>query len=93
MALRMAIKPRLVATSGPLLGRALELDADEVSIGRTGSATIAIDHMSVSRRHCAFLRDGETFRVRDSGSLNRTLVNGMQVEEQTLRHGDTIAFF
>jgi Nif-specific regulatory protein len=86
----MAAKPRLVATCGPLQGQTLELAESEVSLGRAGMVTFAIDHMSVSRKHCVFLREGDSFKIRDTDSLNGTLVNGIHVEEQRLKHGDSV---
>ena len=86
----MTIHPRLVATSGPLQGHTLELAEDEVSLGRADDVTFTIDHMSVSRRHCLFLRDGANFKIMDNDSLNGTFVNGQQIKEQTLQHGDSV---
>lgn len=87
----MASHPRLVATSGPLQGQVFDLGPGEFSIGRVGDSTLAIDHMSVSRRHCVFLKDGISFKVRDIDSLNGTLVNGERVKDRALQHGDSIA--
>ena len=86
----MTIYPRLVATSGPLQGHTLELVEDEVSLGRADDVTFTIDHMSVSRRHCLFLKDGSNFKILDNDSLNGTFVNGQQIKEQTLQHGDSV---
>ncbi|HTG75464.1 MAG TPA: FHA domain-containing protein, partial [Terriglobia bacterium] len=86
----MTIYPRLVATSGPLQGHTLELVEDEVSLGRADDVTFTIDHMSVSRRHCLFLKDGANFKIQDNDSLNGTFVNGQQIKEQTLQHGDSV---
>src|SRR4030095_12906368 len=87
---RMTIHPRLVATSGPLQGHTLELVEDEVSLGRADDVTFTIDHMSVWRRHCLFLKDGANFKILDNASLNGTFVNGQQIKEQTLQHGDSV---
>src|SRR5215510_13943475 len=86
----MAIHPRLVATSGPLQGQTLPLVGSEFSLGRSDTATYMIDHKSVSRLHCVFVNEGGTFKVRDNGSTNGTLVNGVRVEERMLQHGDSV---
>src|SRR5262245_13423375 len=83
--------PRLVATSGPLQGQTLPLVGRELSLGRSDTATYTIDHMSVSRLHCQFVSASATVRVRDNGSTNGTLVNGVRVEERTLEHGDSVS--
>jgi two-component system, NtrC family, response regulator HydG len=63
----------------------------EVSIGRDPTNQLCISDKSLSRRHCLIAGCGEQFTIRDSGSRNGTLLNGMPVQEQTLRHGDQIA--
>ena len=47
---------------------------------------------SVSRKHCLLRREEDgRFQIRDLDSRNGTLVNGLVVKEQWLRHGDEIA--
>jgi Nif-specific regulatory protein len=45
---------------------------------------------ALSRRHCLLVQDGGQFSIRDLGSRNGTLVNGVPVEQQQIRHGDQI---
>jgi GTPase Era involved in 16S rRNA processing len=54
-------------------------------------ADLVIPHASVSRRHCEFWRDGDTYRVRDLRATNPTRVNDMTIEEAVLDDGDHIA--
>jgi transcriptional regulator with GAF, ATPase, and Fis domain len=82
-------QPRLLVVSGPLRGMTFDCGQDEMSVGRRDTA-IAIDHKSVSRRHCVFTRVGTSLKVRDLGSRNGTIVNGERVEERLLNHGDRI---
>jgi hypothetical protein len=87
----MPIQPKLLAITGPLRGRIFEFNEDDdISIGRGEDSTIFIDHKSVSRRHCVFHKQGETFKVEDSGSRNGTFVNDEPVEARVLSHGDRI---
>lgn len=51
----------------------------EVSIGRSSSCTVCIDHASVSRTH-AVLTIGVPLRIRDKGSANGTRIAGRQLE-------------
>jgi pSer/pThr/pTyr-binding forkhead associated (FHA) protein len=46
--------------------------------------------VTVSRRHAEFHRDGDTFAVRDLGSLNGTYLNGERVQAAVLSTGDEI---
>ena len=61
-------------------------------LGRDPTNVVAIADGSVSRKHCLLLRaeDGRV-QIKDLASRNGTLVNGLAVKEQWLRHGDEIA--
>jgi transcriptional regulator with GAF, ATPase, and Fis domain len=81
---------RLMGIAGPWKGAAFPLPDGEISIGREPSNQLWITDPALSRRQCVVLRRGEDFIIRDLGSRNGTLVNGMSVQEQALRHGDQI---
>jgi len=61
-------------------------------IGRQRNCDFRIPLESVSRRHCQVHCDNEGVILRDLGSRNGTLLNGMRMshEEQVLRPGDRI---
>ncbi|HLO06514.1 MAG TPA: sigma 54-interacting transcriptional regulator [Terriglobales bacterium] len=82
--------PRLIGIGGPLKGTAFSLPAGEVSIGRDSSNQLWAADPALSRRHCVVLADGGQFSIRDLKSRNGTLVNGVPVEQQQIRHGDQI---
>jgi transcriptional regulator with GAF, ATPase, and Fis domain len=82
--------PRLVGIGGPLKGSAFPLPAGEVSIGRDSSNQLWAPDPALSRRHCLLVTVGEEVSIRDLGSRNGTLVNGVPVEQQQMRHGDQI---
>ncbi len=44
----------------------------------------------MSRRHCSLVASEQEVSIRDLGSRNGTLVNGVPVEQQQIRHGDQI---
>ena len=50
-------------------------------IGRSPQADISVDSPSVSWSHASVEHDGDGLRVRDSGSTNGTLVDGVEVGE------------
>ena len=62
-----------------------------MTLGREAGNVVAITDPSVSRKHCLLRQEDERFQVCDLQSRNGTLVNGVSVKEQWLRHGDEIA--
>jgi transcriptional regulator with GAF, ATPase, and Fis domain len=83
--------PRLLGISGPLKGTTFVLPDGEVTIGRDSSNQLWTDDPAVSRRHCAVVGGAGRFTVRDLGSHNGTLVNGMPIGQQQLRDRDQLS--
>ena len=81
---------RLITVLGPATGEVYLLEAEEAVLGRDAANRIAIPDPSLSRRHCAVIRDGEGYLLRDLGSFNGTFVNGERVAERRLTHGDRL---
>ena len=71
--------------------RLIPIDQDETIIGRSGENAITIDDPAASSRHCAVLRQGNRYTLRDLTSTNGTYLNGGRVTEVPLAPGDTIA--
>ncbi len=86
------MRPRLLVIAGPSKDSTIPLPDGEATLGRDPTNAVAVADASVSRKHC-LLRRGEDgrFQIKDLDSRNRTLVNGLAVKEQWLRHGDEIA--
>jgi len=86
------LRPRLLVISGPAKDSTIPLPEGEATLGRDPTNAVAMADASVSRKHCLLRRqeDGR-FRIKDLDSRNGTLVNGLAVKEQWLRHGDEIA--
>ncbi len=84
------LNPRLVGIGGPLKGIAFTLPASEVSIGRDSSNQLWAADPALSRRHCLIAASDGQFAIKDLKSRNGTLINGVPVEQQALRHGDQI---
>jgi pSer/pThr/pTyr-binding forkhead associated (FHA) protein len=80
----------LVVQRGPNAGARFLLDADRTTAGRQPSSDIFLDDVTVSRKHAEFVRDGDSFRVRDVGSLNGTYVNRDRVDDVPLAAGDEV---
>lgn len=80
----------LIVHHGPNQGARFLLDVDVTTAGRSVSGDIFLDDVTVSREHVKFLRNGSTFSVKDSGSLNGTYVNRESVTERALKAGDEV---
>src|SRR5262245_49139667 len=76
----------LTITRGPMKGRCLVFDRPvAITVGRAGDCDVFIpshdDYMDVSRHHGWFDIDPPHARVFDSGSLNGTSVNGVNISK------------
>lgn len=80
----------LVVQKGPGAGSRFLLDADVINAGRHPESEIFLDDVTVSRKHAAFVREGEGFLVRDLGSLNGTYVGKDRVDEVLLQPGQDV---
>jgi len=85
------MNPRLIGVSGPFKGTTLVVPEGKVCIGRDSANHLWVTDPALSRRHCELFRDREGFTIRDLDSHNGTLVNGMPVTEERLRHLDQIS--
>jgi transcriptional regulator with GAF, ATPase, and Fis domain len=86
------LHPRLLAIAGPLKDSIIPLPDGEATLGRDPMNAVPVVDPSVSRKHCLLRREADgRFQVKDLDSRNGTVVNGLPVREQWLRHGDEIA--
>jgi len=86
------LHPRLLAVAGSLKDSTIPLPDGEVTLGRDPTNTVPVVDPSVSRKHCLLRREEDgRYQIRDLESRNGTVVNGLAVKEQWLRHGDEIA--
>ncbi len=70
----------------------IALPGETISLGRASDCTIPIKDRFLSRRHAEIIFERGTWYVRDCGSVNGTLVNGVKVVDPVpLRAGDRIA--
>jgi pSer/pThr/pTyr-binding forkhead associated (FHA) protein len=80
----------LLVLRGPNTGARFLLDAPVTTTGRHPDSDIFLDDVTVSRKHAVFQQEGETFVVRDVGSLNGTYVNRARIDTAVLRSGDEV---
>ncbi len=89
---RLDLRPRLVVIAGPSKDLTIPLPDGDATLGRDPANAVAIIDPSVSRKHCLLRREEDgRYLIKDLASRNGTLVNGLPVKEQWLRHGDEIA--
>ena len=77
----------LVVKRGADIGARFLLDQDITTAGRHPNADIFLDDVTVSRRHAEFHRIGNTFEVKDLGSLNGTYFDGVRIDSALLDDG------
>lgn len=76
--------------SDPLGRRVVPIEKDLFAIGRRTGNDLRLVGADISREHAEIERAGESFVIRDRQSRFGTFVNGVQVAEQALKHGDLI---
>jgi hypothetical protein len=67
---------------------------DGLKVGRSRNNGIMIADDYLSSEHAVFTRENDSFLIRDLGSTNGTLVNGIRLKEEPmlLKDGDKIHF-
>ena len=61
-------------------GNTVLVQADDVTVGRTGACTVRVVHPLVSREHCRLEIRADGLFVVDLGSVNGTWLNGTRVD-------------
>ncbi len=83
--------PTLNFIHGPVAGRRVELDSEELTVGRSSQNDLVLEDPLVSRLHSIFMRRGDVVLLEDLGSHNGTYVNNERLHQiRQLHHGDTI---
>jgi serine phosphatase RsbU (regulator of sigma subunit) len=70
--------------------RIVPVDKAIFQIGRRTAADLQLVNADVSREHAEIAHDGMRYLLRDRGSRYGTFVNGEQITERALEHGDRI---
>jgi predicted nucleic acid-binding Zn-ribbon protein len=81
---------KLVVLAGGPRGSELVLADDNVTVGRDEDNTIQVDDESVWHHHAVFVRNCQTYFVRNLSTRNGTLLNGLPIQEARLKSGDRI---
>ena len=86
----MTLRLRVVSADGRRFEH--DVDGDEVVVGRSSRAGLALADRAMSREHARIRRDDQGWTVEDLGSHNGTRLNEAPVEGvRRLRDGDTIS--
>src|ERR1017187_1539872 len=72
--------------------RIVPLDSERISLGRSSITELCYpDDSGLSRQHLAFEKEGGEWLIRDLGSKNGTLLNGVRITApQVLKPGDRV---
>ena len=81
---------RLEQIGGPGSPRDFPLELDEIVVGRSLQAHIAVESGSISRRHMCLRRDGPEYTFADLDSANGVFLNGVKAHAAVLREGDQL---
>ncbi|RMG21155.1 MAG: FHA domain-containing protein, partial [Deltaproteobacteria bacterium] len=84
------VRGRLIVEVGKEVGKVVELRDGQLVIGRNREADLMLLDIQVSRRHAELVVDTNGVLLRDLGSGNGTQVNGEDVQETRLVHGDRV---
>lgn len=82
---------RLIVLTGPLKNQRITVDAEPMNVGRAPDCEISIPDDEVAQKHALLEHkpDGG-LQLRDLGTMNKVLVNGREVRESRLKHGDMV---
>jgi pSer/pThr/pTyr-binding forkhead associated (FHA) protein len=82
---------KLIVLAGAKQGLEIPLKKEKFLIGRAKECALRAGSEAISRRHCAIVRAGDGWTVKDLGSRNGTHVNDVRIAEETaLKVGDEL---
>jgi len=81
---------RLDCLEGPDQGMVVRLTSERLVVGRVADCHVHLQDRSISRRHLELSQSEDGVMLRDLASGNGTRVNGAEITERLLRHGDVI---
>ena len=78
---------KLIVLAGAKQGLEIPLKKEKFLIGRAKECALRAGSEAISRRHCAIMRTGDGWTVKDLGSRNGTHVNDVRIAEETAAQG------
>jgi transcriptional regulator with GAF, ATPase, and Fis domain len=82
--------PLVLVIDGPRGQEKYSFAQPVITIGRSLDNDLALEDRQASRRHCRIEQVGGLVYLQDSGSQNRTRLNGAAVDRAELHYGDTV---
>lgn len=83
--------PILIFIHGPMAGKRVTIDKEELTVGRSDANDVVLDDKLVSRLHAIVMRRGDVALLEDLGSHNGTYVQDERLHGiRQLHHGDSI---
>jgi pSer/pThr/pTyr-binding forkhead associated (FHA) protein len=87
------MRAKLTVLRGSNKGKSVLIAKPQYVMGRGESCNLRLNHESISRKHCAFAIHPNRITLRDLGSRNGTLLNGVRLADETeIKTGDKIEF-
>jgi D-alanyl-D-alanine carboxypeptidase len=88
--IQSAQEPVLTIRSGPQSGERFLIHPGSLTIGRDPGSDFCLNDVTVSRLHSVLSRRSGVVSIKDAGSANGTIVNGVLVDERKLGDGDVV---
>ena len=87
------MKFSLIVVSNASPAKEIPIRMPEFVIGRDPECHLRPASAMISKKHCAFILQGERVLFKDFGSTNGSYVNDLRIEGETaLKHGDIVKF-
>jgi hypothetical protein len=82
--------PHIIIRFNMAVIKDVQLDKNELTVGRKEGNDIVLDNQAVSGSHCKIRKEKEDYVLVDNDSTNGTFINGRKVTRETLKHKDQI---
>lgn len=86
----MIQKCKLLAVSGPLMGKEFLIQSENFTMGSGANNDLVLADKTVSRRHCEIRLSTEGYCIRDLDSTNGTYVQGVKIQAAYLSTGSEL---
>ncbi len=80
-------KTKLLILNGPQQGRELMVNKDLFTIGAGAHNDLILEDSTISKRHCEIALNTDGYQIRDIGSTNGTIVQGVKITSAMLESG------
>lgn len=82
---------RLIVLTGPLKNQRITVDQEPMAIGHAAECQIVLPDDEVAAQHAILEHRPESgLHIRDLGTMHRLIVNGRELRESRLKHGDMV---